>query len=913
MAHKDDCIRAAMKAGATRNEAEGIVDAIHHEAKLARAEGKVANVEREVASRMMQRFDAERVQKARERKQAALTIRRRAESEADIASMMQSGASFTDAMTASLVGSEGRFPGSRDSVGKNLAGIRGEWEGAINNELAAIDGAIPLLRKDRSFSVAVHREMLHPDSTGDARARAVASVFTRYLEDGRTRCNDAGANIGKIENYAPQNHAEERMLRWGEGEVVWADFIDDLIDWEKSFPDVDASDIHARKAVLSEVFSDIITGRGRKQGAREAGQYTMPRNLASGLARERVLHFKDADAALAYHDKYGRGTIVDIVFSQLDRMSSRIALMERYGPNPEIMIKSLIDREGRRVRTATQDEIRQLVQGRAAKNLKLTEKRIEAARKAGDEAAEKQAVAEWETGIAKARGALVKEASQLWPDSYKGTIGKYFAVLSGEVGTPVNITAARISSNIRITQGMSKLGKVLLSSISDVPVKAMSLRHNGMSLPDMFWNAIKINIEGRQSAETKALGRKLGVYTQHLTGSVLSRFDTPDAPSGFMTRQMNTFIRLTGLEAWTEGHKAAYTMTLSHMLADAAGKGFDGVNVDFAVTLRRYGLEKKWPLIQKMVSKEADGNTHILPERIYDLSDADLEGFLPERYRQDRMPTDAAKKETWEYARLRELDRVRRETATDIMGFYADETRYAVLEPDEKTRAFMTQGTRPGTPIGELLRFVGQFKGFPMAYTQRVLLGRRWQRASNDASAFSDFLPGAIPFAVASIATGYVALMARDLSSGKELRSLAKPETYFAAAMQGGGLGILGDFFLAKNSRTGDDFITNLAGPTLGLAGQFVNMGTMAVRGEMQDVGDEMIRVGMSNIPYINLFYTRAALDYMALFHVREFLSPGTLARTERKLEKEFNQSYLKTDSFDLTPSKHIKRGGGFK
>ena len=321
MAGRDECIRAAIKAGATRDEAEGIVDAIRHEAKLARAEGAVANVEREVAKRMVQRFDAERVQTARERKQAALTIRRRAENEADIAAMMGNGASFGDAMTASLVGSEDRFPGSRDSVGKNLAGIRNQFQGAIMRELDAIEGAVPLLRKDRNFSKAVHREMLAPQSSGDPKARAVADVFSRYLEDWRARCNDAGANIGKIEDYAPQNHSEERMLKWGEGETVWAAFIDDLLDWQRSFPEVDATDVHARRAVLSEVFADIVTGRGRKQGAREAGRYVTPRNLASGLARERVLHFKGADAAIAYHDRYGRGTIVDNVFAQLDRLS----------------------------------------------------------------------------------------------------------------------------------------------------------------------------------------------------------------------------------------------------------------------------------------------------------------------------------------------------------------------------------------------------------------------------------------------------------------------------------------------------------------------------------------------------------------------------------------------------------------
>jgi hypothetical protein len=31
------------------------------------------------------------------------------------------------------------------------------------------------------------------------------------------------------------------------------------------------------------------------------------------------------------------------------------------------------------------------------------------------------------------------------------------------------------------------------------------------------------------------------------------------------------------------------------------------------------------------------------------------------------------------------------------------------------------QGTRPGTVIGEMARFVAQFKGFPAAYARQVL------------------------------------------------------------------------------------------------------------------------------------------------------------------------------------------------
>ena len=70
---------------------------------------------------------------------------------------------------------------------------------------------------------------------------------------------------------------------------------------------------------------------------------------------------------------------------------------------------------------------------------------------------------------------------------------------------------------------------------------------------------------------------------------------------------------------------------------------------------------------------------------------------------------------------------------------------------------------------------------------------------------------------------------------------------------------------------------------------------------------EDTLRLVMANAPFVNLWYTRAALDWMLLYHVREMLSPGTLQRTERKMKTAFGQEFL------VRPSLHIKRGGGFR
>jgi len=76
---------------------------------------------------------------------------------------------------------------------------------------------------------------------------------------------------------------------------------------------------------------------------------------------------------------------------------------------------------------------------------------------------------------------------------------------------------------------------------------------------------------------------------------------------------------------------------------------------------------------------------------------------------------------------------------------------------------------------------------------------------------------------------------------------------------------------------------------------------------------DRMVRTGLSSIPYSNLWWARSALDFAMFHHVREWMSPGSLARAEQGLRDDFNQRYLQIGWLDLTPQRHIKRGGGFK
>ena len=64
------------------------------------------------------------------------------------------------------------------------------------------------------------------------------------------------------------------------------------------------------------------------------------------------------------------------------------------------------------------------------------------------------------------------------------------------------------------------------------------------------------------------------------------------------------------------------------------------------------------------------------------------------------------------------------------------------------------------------------------------------------------------------------------------------------------------------------------------------------MNGELGDAGEKTLKFGIRNTPFINLFYTKAAMDYLFIYGMSEAMNPGFLARTERKFAKEYGQEF---------------------
>ena len=419
------------------------------------------------------------------------------------------------------------------------------------------------------------------------------------------------------------------------------------------------------------------------------------------------------------------------------------------------------------------------------------------------------------------------------------------AVLDGRASVPGNATLAQVGGGIRALQQVTKLGGVVLSSLPDLAVNAGMLRHNGIPLFRAY--AAEMTAMLPKGPETQQVARALGVGIDGLLGDVAMRLGADDGLTGRMARASNLFFKLNGLTFWTDSMKRTSGLMLSSNLADNAGRQLAELHPRLQATLRRYGIEDaEWNQIRAAPQRAADGNHYILPEAVG--------------------AEDAARK---------------------LSAYLADQVREGMTEPTAGVRAMVTAGTQAGTWGGEAIRLLLQFKTFTTTYMTRSL-GREFTRDGVDVGGVAHLI-------AATTALGYLSMTLKELAKGRNPRqpddAASYAKTVAASFVQGGGMGIYGDFLFGENNRFGGGFIGTLAGPTAGSVEEVAKFLANRVRGEGHAAA-EAIRMGANHTPLVNLFYTRAALDYLVLYRLQEWANPGYLRRMEQRVKRENDQTF---------------------
>ncbi|MCK7169422.1 hypothetical protein [Enterobacter chengduensis] len=451
----------------------------------------------------------------------------------------------------------------------------------IQEAFEAVDPRFFHLFEDEASVRDLVYEMRGQD-TGNVRAKKGAKAWAGVTELLRQRFNDAGGDIGYLENWGiPQHHSMEKVGRVSQDK--WVSDVIGKLDRKYYIKDDGQLMSDAELTTfLGEAYNTIATGGLNKlsdTGMRISGARSNRGNAS------RQIHFKDADSYLEYQREYGDRSLWEVMVGHLEGISKDIALVETYGPNPDHVFRSILD-----------------------------------------EVTAEQATANPE------RTGRIKRLANSTENLYNFIAGKTQPIANPHI--------ARWSDNIRNWMVASRLGSALLASFSDLGTMYMSAKVANIPMNRLFMNQLEAMNPANRTELARA--RRAGLAMESLLGSV-NRWAMDNMGPSVSRWAATAVMRASGLTAWTDAHKRAYGVTMMGSLGEVVSRAPDLRSLDdsdFRI-LKSKGITEQDFSVWKMAQQEdwGNGNTTMLtPESIMRIPDAAVMHLgLPERVRFEAM------------------------------------------------------------------------------------------------------------------------------------------------------------------------------------------------------------------------------------------------------------------------------------
>lgn len=483
--------------------------------------------------------------------------------------------------------------------------------------------------------------------------------------------------------------------------------------------------------------------------------------------------------------------------------------------------------------------------------------------------------------------------------SEKGLIHQRYRHLSGEANNPVNYGWSRLGSNVRAVESMARLGTAVFTAVSDIPLIATEFRRQGMGLFEGYGKAFGFALESiTNPADKKDAAVMVGLFSESICGDIIARASGSENLDGKMSRVVKGYFKLNGLQPWTDSLRTGAGIAFAGNLASNIKRGFNSMSPEMVALLKRYNIgEAEVEVLKHAATFDYRGTPVFSPSGVRDIPDNIIENYLKAR---GENPTKYR------------IDDVRQKLSTDTQSFIVDRAETAVIHPDERTRALMLRGTRPGTLEGEMLRYMGQFKQFPIGIMQRVMGDRIFANgyeynsnlsyATNMAAAVKyngyQGLAGIAGLVVQMSLFGYLALTAKDAIKGKEPRPI-NPQTMLEAFVQSGAGGLYVDALLGETRTRYGGITSVMAGPAAGSLDQAFDIYGRIRAGE--DADGATARFLMQHTPGLGLPYVKPVFDRLIGYSIMEYTQPGYLARMQQRTADK-GQEYFAPPTESLQP-----------
>lgn len=230
----------------------------------------------------------------------------------------------------SLIENDARISGLSYSGRKDT--IRGELYALFGAALDKVGKGAFGRQKGKAHLPNIIRE-IKGEATGDQTAREFATAWSKVQDYTVDLINQAGGSMRRLDRYIPQQQNSVKMQR--AGQAAWIDAHMKALDWNAMrWPDGSLIPASERQNVLKEVYNILTTDGASKidpKAFRGKG-----RAVGNMLDNHRFLHYKDAQSWLDVHEQFGDGNVFDVFVSHIEHMAHKTALIETFGPNPEM-------------------------------------------------------------------------------------------------------------------------------------------------------------------------------------------------------------------------------------------------------------------------------------------------------------------------------------------------------------------------------------------------------------------------------------------------------------------------------------------------------------------------------------------------------------------------------------------------
>ncbi len=682
--------------------------------------------------------------------------------------------------------------------------------GAIREVLRRTGRTLTGRSRDRALLTDVIRE-LHDQASGNATARDLAKAVRGQQRRMRQLFNAHGGDIGELSDFGV-SHAHDAGRIRSAGRDAWKAEVIDRLDWSrivdvttgKPFASSPAARPNPAEAnrFLDEVYSSIVT---RGWDDRQPSFAVGGKALYNQRGEHRVLHFRDADAWLAYNDRFGTTNPFDAMVAGLHSMARDVALMRVLGPNPKLGLEYAVQVATRRAATAA------------------------------DEAME---------------GAVRRKAA---------TARAMLAHIDGSANVPVAAGWAAFFGGTRKVLTSIQLGAALLSSTTDTVTLATAAQAVGMNGRNVLARSVRL-MSSQASRETAA---RMGYVADTLaqTGAASARY-LGDTFAPEITERLSDFtLRASGLSFWTDINRLAFQMEFAGYLAENAARPLDRIDEPLRRILEARGITAAdWDKLRDPAAMftAPDGQTFLAPNHWRGATS------LPE-------------------AEAEQL-------ATRLQMIVEEQLERAIPTTSVEGSAIVLGQAQPGTFQGELLRSTAMYKNFALSLTLNQYRRFMAQPTPLTRAAYAAKMSAGL------LVMGALAVQLKEMAKGRDPRPMTEGKFWMAAAFQGGGLGIFGDFFAAEQSRAGGGIAETVAGPVVGLAsdvvGSVASNVSRAVAGDDLLIGRDVANFLRYNTPVASsLWYERLAFDRLVADQVQDFLDPDARAqwrRAESRARREY-------------------------